>query len=151
MSTTASLLVAKDNPKNLRRLRIETGRGVQGSLTDLQSKKILQEVVAPYFQRDDFAGGLDPGVNTIMALLEKEQLPAPPATPSHSSSGDFANGLNLFLFFAFFIVAIWMNNRRGRGRLRSRGWGNSAGVILGGAIGNAIGNAANNRVGHSGV
>src|ERR1700712_3936265 len=37
------LIVAKDNPPALRRLRIEAGRGVQGTVTDAQSKRILQD------------------------------------------------------------------------------------------------------------
>ncbi|WP_036244988.1 YgcG family protein, partial [Massilia sp. BSC265] len=40
------LMVARDNPSSLRRLRIEAGRGVQGVLTDAQSKRILQDVIA---------------------------------------------------------------------------------------------------------
>ena len=45
------LMVARDNPSSLRRLRIEAGRGVQGVLTDAQSKRILQDVIAPHFRQ----------------------------------------------------------------------------------------------------
>ena len=45
------LIVARDNPSALRRLRIEAGRGVQGVLTDAQSKRVLQDVIAPHFAR----------------------------------------------------------------------------------------------------
>jgi uncharacterized protein len=48
------LLVARDNPKSLRRLRIEAGRGVQGVLTDAQSKRILQDTIAPHFRQKRF-------------------------------------------------------------------------------------------------
>ncbi|WP_028100610.1 TPM domain-containing protein [Pseudoduganella violaceinigra] len=70
------LVVAKDNPSALRRLRIEAGRGVQGTLTDAQSKRVLQDVIAPRFRQGDFHGGLEAGINAISALLEKEHLPA---------------------------------------------------------------------------
>jgi len=72
------LVVAKDNPSALRRLRIESGRGVQGTLTDAQSKRVLQDVIAPRFRQGDFYGGLMAGVNAIETLLDKERLPAPP-------------------------------------------------------------------------
>ncbi len=49
------LLVARDNPSALRRLRIEAGRGVQGVLTDAQSKRILQDVIAPHFRQDSIS------------------------------------------------------------------------------------------------
>ena len=52
------LLVAKDNSAASGRLRIETGRGVQGVLTDAQSKRVLQDVIAPHFRQGDFYGGL---------------------------------------------------------------------------------------------
>lgn len=72
------LVVAKDNPSALRRLRIEAGRGVQGTLTDAQSKRVLQDVIAPHFRQGDFYGGLAAGVSAIATLLDKERLPVPP-------------------------------------------------------------------------
>ena len=70
------LVVAKDNPSSLRRLRIEAGRGVQGTLTDAQSKRVLQDVIAPHFRQGDFYGGLAAGVSSIATLLDKEHFPA---------------------------------------------------------------------------
>jgi uncharacterized protein len=71
------LIVAKDNPKALRRLRIEAGRGVQGVLTDAQSKRILEDTIAPPFRKQDWYGGLHAGVSAIEVLLDKENLAAP--------------------------------------------------------------------------
>ena len=135
------LLVAKDNPKSLHRLRIESGRGVQGSLTDLQSKRILQEVVAPYFQRNDFDGGMQAGVSAIFTLLDREQLPAPPVVHRAAATPDtWSSALPFLLFIAFIALSIWLRNRQGRGALQSGGWGNGAGVILGSAISTDRGN-----------
>lgn len=72
------LVVARNNPSSLRRLRIEAGRGVQGTLTDAQSKRVLQDVIAPHFRQGDFYGGLAAGVSSIATLLDKEHFPAPP-------------------------------------------------------------------------
>ncbi|MFX8813037.1 TPM domain-containing protein, partial [Acinetobacter baumannii] len=63
------LIVARDNPKELRRLRIEAGRGVQGVMTDVQSKRILADIIAPHFKQNDFYGGLTAGVTAIMQVL----------------------------------------------------------------------------------
>ena len=71
------LIVAKDNPKALRRLRIEAGRGVQGALTDAQSKRILEDTIAPCFRKQDWYGGIHAGVGAIEVLLDQENLPAP--------------------------------------------------------------------------
>ena len=70
------LLVARDNPKALRRLRIEAGRGVQGVLTDAQSKRILEDTIAPHFRQNDYYGGLAAGVSAISNLLDQEKFPA---------------------------------------------------------------------------
>ncbi|XLZ73143.1 TPM domain-containing protein [Massilia sp. SR12] len=81
------LVVAKDNPSSLRRLRIEAGRGVQGTLTDAQSKRVLQDVIAPHFRQSDFYGGLAAGVSAIATLLDKERLPAPSGGTAAGQAG----------------------------------------------------------------
>jgi uncharacterized protein len=69
------LIVARDNPSALRRLRIEAGRGVQGVLTDAQSKRILQDVIAPHFREKHYYEGLVAGVGAISTLLNQERFP----------------------------------------------------------------------------
>lgn len=129
------LVVAKDNPPALRRLRIEAGRGVQGSLTDAQSKRILQDVIAPHFRQNDFYGGLAAGVSAITALLDKEQFPAPEGTTA--AEDEESDNISLALFFFFMILFMLMSRMQSRRYGRHRhGWGRSApGVILGGGFG----------------
>src|SRR2546430_11764919 len=87
-----------------RRMRIHTGRGVQGTLTDALSKRIVSDLVAPHFRDGDFAGGIEAGADAIMKAIEGESLPAP-HSPAHgkvdsvSSFGDLA-------FFALFAIPI---------------------------------------------
>lgn len=134
------LLVARDNTPALRRLRIEAGRGVQGSLTDAQSRRILEEVIAPHFRQNDFYGGLSAGVSAIAALIAKENLPAP-APRAQPPGGDEGLGswLPFLLFALFFIVPMFLRGGRRRSQLDGNGWGRNAGIILGSAIGNSIG------------
>jgi uncharacterized protein len=133
------LLVARDNTPALRRLRIEAGRGVQGSLTDAQARRILDGVIAPHFRQNDFYGGLSAGVSAIAALIDKENLPAPaPRTPQASADDGLASWLPFLLFALFFIVPIFMRGGR-RSRLSGNAWGRNAGIILGSGIGNSIG------------
>lgn len=63
--------------KNDRKLQILTGPGLQGSLTDAMSKRIIAETVAPKFRSGDFAGGIEQGVDKIIAVLQGEALPPP--------------------------------------------------------------------------
>ncbi|HVK94539.1 MAG TPA: TPM domain-containing protein [Noviherbaspirillum sp.] len=130
------IVVARDNPPALRRLRIEAGRGVQGSLTDAQSKRILQDVIAPHFRQNDFYGGLAAGISAIAALLDKESFPAPEAAAG-AAAEDEGDGFSLGLFF-FFMLLFLLLSRFGSSRRRAHrhGWGRSIpGVILGGGLG----------------
>jgi uncharacterized protein len=113
------LLVARDNPKALRRLRIEAGRGVQGVLTDAQSKRILQDTIAPHFRQNDYYGGLVAGVGAIAALLDQEKFPAPPAraqAPAAQASGDDGGGIGFALVMVvlglIFIASVFRRQRR---------------------------------------
>lgn len=63
------ILVARDNPGSLGRMRIETGRGVQGELTDAQSKRVLQDVIAPHFREEHYFKGLEAGIDAIARVL----------------------------------------------------------------------------------
>jgi uncharacterized protein len=91
------LIVAKDNPKALRRLRIEAGRGVQGVLTDAQSKRILQDAIAPYFRQQDWYGGVHAGVGAIAVLLDQASFMAPRRHTRSEMAG--------YIVLAFFAVA----------------------------------------------
>src|SRR5687767_3200422 len=88
-----------------RRMRIHTGRGVQGTLTDALSKRIVAEIVAPHFRAGDFPGGIAAGVDAILKAIEGEGLPAPSRKPTSAGPGgipDYAN----FLIVGFFLVPV---------------------------------------------
>jgi uncharacterized protein len=96
------LVVAKQE----RKIRIQTGRGVQGTLTDALSKRIVADIIAPRFRNGDFAGGLADGVDAIMKAIEGEQLPLPEKKRSHSAKVDAVSSYSDFLWIAFFLVPV---------------------------------------------
>ncbi|MDA4845395.1 TPM domain-containing protein [Hoeflea poritis] len=55
---------------NDRKLRIEVGYGLEGILTDVLSKLIIDEAIVPEFRAGDFPGGIQAGVDNIIAVLE---------------------------------------------------------------------------------
>src|SRR6516164_2965003 len=59
------LLVA---PKE-KRVRIEAGYGLEGTLTDALSKVIISNAIAPRFKTGDFNGGVSRGVDDIITVL----------------------------------------------------------------------------------
>jgi len=98
-----------------RRMRIQTGRGVQGTLTDALSKRIVSDVVAPHFRNGDFAGGIDAGVDAIMKAIEGESLPAPKPAPRGKvdSVASFGN-LAMFALFAIPVLGMVLRSMFGR-------------------------------------
>ncbi len=55
---------------NERKVRIETGRGLEGHLTDAMSRIIIENAILPQFRRGDFSGGIRDGVRDIKATIE---------------------------------------------------------------------------------
>ena len=88
-----------------RKVRIQTGRGVQGTLTDALSKRIVSEIVAPRFRAGDFAGGIDAGVDAIVHAIEGEDLSLPQVKIGTRSQGH-GSSLPDLLWIAFFAVPI---------------------------------------------
>ena len=54
---------------NQKRVRIEVGYGLEGTLTDALSKVIIANAIAPRFRTGDFAGGITRGVDDIIIVL----------------------------------------------------------------------------------
>jgi uncharacterized protein len=98
----AIFLVAKDDRKN----RIEVGYGLEGVLTDVTSRRILAEDVAPFFRNGQFAQGINAGVDRIIDVVNKgEPLPdSPAARPQRGSSGGFS--LDTLFLLVFVVVPV---------------------------------------------
>lgn len=54
---------------NERRVRVEVGYGLEGTLTDALSKVIITNAITPRFKTGDFAGGIARGVDDIITVL----------------------------------------------------------------------------------
>ncbi|GIL01514.1 MAG: hypothetical protein BroJett030_14130 [Alphaproteobacteria bacterium] len=59
------LLVARDD----RKVRIEVGYGLEGTLTDALAKLIIEETLVPAFRAGEFARGIAEGTDQIIAVL----------------------------------------------------------------------------------
>ena len=63
----ALLLVAKND----RKLRIQTGYGLEATLTDLQCSIIINNAIKPAFKSGKFYEGIDAGTNEMIAAINK--------------------------------------------------------------------------------
>ena len=53
-----------------RKMRIEVGYGLEGTLTDVAASRIIRNVMTPAFKNGDFDRGIEDGVAAIVAQLE---------------------------------------------------------------------------------
>jgi uncharacterized protein len=76
--------------KNDRKVRIEVGYGLEGTLTDVTASRIIREDIAPRFRDGKFAVGIEAGVDRIIAVVaEGKPPPARQATrPAQQTSFD---------------------------------------------------------------
>lgn len=114
------LLVA---PKE-KRVRIEVGYGLEGTLTDALAKVIITNAMAPRFKAGDFAGGIQRGVEDVITVLTTDASEwadrADLRTESEPDLFEQILPFLIFLIFVFVIVTIIRNNARG-GRIVQRG------------------------------
>lgn len=119
------LLVARDD----RKVRIEVGYGLEGSLTDAQSSWIIQNVITPAFRENNFYQGLNAAVDKIIAAASGENIPEYTPEENRRSGGvDYFDLLLLVLF-----APLWLASILGR----SKSWW--LGGVLGGIAGIIIG------------
>ena len=84
------ILVARDE----RRMRIEVGYGLEGVLTDAQSGRIIDHLMAPRFREGDFNGGVGAAVEAVSSAIRGE----PVALPEKSTRSEGVNpGAIIFL------------------------------------------------------
>ena len=96
----ALLLIAHND----RRLRIEVGYGLEGSLTDLTTGRIINHLIIPHFRQADFDQGAIAGVTAMIAAVQGEfSAEQTPVRGGHPTS-DEAGGLILFVLFTLFNI-----------------------------------------------
>lgn len=80
-----------------RKLRIEVGYGLEGTLTDAQSHYIIQNVILPRFREKQFEAGVVEGTDALLATLAGTYEPIPQSQPQETSDLEAALALGLFV------------------------------------------------------
>ncbi|MGC4060971.1 MAG: TPM domain-containing protein [Aquabacterium sp.] len=78
------LIVAKQD----RRVRIEVAKALEGAVPDLAANQIIERAIKPAFKAGDVAGGLNQGVDQLIARIQGENLPLPADTRARHSAND---------------------------------------------------------------
>jgi uncharacterized protein len=99
-----------------RKLRIVTGRGMEATITDAISKRIINTILKPYFQAGQFYQGLDEATSEIMRRASGE------FEADASSEGDGSIIPFLVIILIVIIFLIIASKRGGGGRNGGRGF-----------------------------
>jgi len=109
-----------------RKVRIETGYGVEGAVPDAIANRIIDEIIVPNFREGHYYEGLDEAVNAIEKAAAGEYKAIPKKRRGKGGGSIFV------LIIVAIIVLSMINNRRGGGTTISRrGWG-GWGIPMGG-------------------
>lgn len=72
-----------------RRMRIEVGFGLEGTLTDLAAGRIIRNVITPHFREGDYDGGIETGVAALIGVLAGTGEPPADAEPAAEAPSGF--------------------------------------------------------------
>ena len=99
---------------NERKVRIEVGYGLEGTLTDALSKIVIANAIAPRFKAGDFGGGVERGVDDIVTILTTDaaEWQKRPQVREEPSGFDQLLPLLIFGLVIFIIVRSMAGPRR---------------------------------------
>lgn len=132
--------------KNERRVRIEVGQGLEGVMPDIYARRIVSDVMIPFFRQNIPSQGVVQGVDRIIEVIQKgEGVPEKKIRKS-----PFEKYKSLFIII--FLLVIFSLNIFTRNSRRFGGWGGGwgGGGFGGGGFGGGGGGWSGGGGGFSG-
>jgi uncharacterized protein len=110
-----------------KKIRIEVGYGLEGAITDVQSKDIIENDLKPAFRANNFYGGINKAVDDLSKAAVGEYK-----VKRNKSSGNSGGSILGFIIILFVVLMIVGNSGRGGGggMMSRRGFGNIAETLL---------------------
>jgi uncharacterized protein len=114
-----------------RKARFEVGYGLEGTITDAISSRVIREQLAPAFQQGQYGRGLSAAADAIIARIKGGEAAVPPmqrpgAGSQQSGGEEIGLGTAMVILFVILFVIVPMFSR---GRRRGGGCG-GAGCLL---------------------
>ncbi len=103
---------------------IQTGYGLEGALPDATCFDITHNIIAPFFKKNDYTGGLQAGVTAMMQAVRGEYKGTGKTTREEAGA---PQGLPVGLIIFFVLVAIIILSSRSSKRKVRRGYGYNRG------------------------
>ncbi|ASZ10968.1 TPM domain-containing protein [Chitinophaga pendula] len=112
-----------------RRVRIETGYGMEGAIPDAIANRIIDQIIKPQFRDGHYYQGLDDAIDVIAKAAAGEYKGIPRKPKSIGGGG-------VFVIIIIIIIILAISNNRGGGggtTINRRGWGGW--IPIGGGFG----------------
>ena len=100
-----------------RRIAINTGYGIESTLTDGLSRRIIENVIIPEFKSGDYYAGLDKGADAIFQVLTGQFQ----EDRSFDKNGKFPFGAILPIVIFIIVMIILASRNKGKGGGGNRG------------------------------
>jgi uncharacterized protein len=113
--------------KNDRKVRLEVGYGLEGSLTDVTSRRIIAEDIAPRFREGNFAAGLNAGIDRVIEVVTKGEPLSPPPVAKREQRGIGGIDFGTMALLLFLVVPI-------AGAVLRSMFGRFLGSVVGGGV-----------------
>ncbi len=120
---------------NDRKLRIEVGYGLESILTDLKCNYIINKLIVPFFKKGDYPGGIKKGLETIVAIVNKDFDISPEELKKYKNDSDEGGswvGLIFFLLCMIFVGVVPGGSGGGGGFSSGGGFSGGGGSFGGG-------------------
>jgi uncharacterized protein len=112
-----------------RKMRIEVGYGLEGSITDARSRLITSELMKPRLKNGDYAGAVDAAVNAMMNFARGESYKGSRRTVAEANAFTSVGCWFPIIFFlalvGFIVFMVTYGRKRGWVTTSGSGWSSS--------------------------
>jgi len=111
----------ENNDPRKRAIRIQVGYGLEGSITDVMSRRIISQKLGPKFQEGKYGEGFNDAIDMIAAIIGGEFV-----NDGQSEGGS----IPWWLIILFFVLFFWFVAKFGKDS-KNYGGSNHSGPIIG--------------------
>ncbi|MFN0049159.1 MAG: TPM domain-containing protein [Cytophagales bacterium] len=116
-----------------RKIRIQVGYGLEATVTDSYSKRIIEEVMKPAFRNQQYYEGLDEATNYLISALSGQ-------FKGDGGAKGKLSGKSILIFLAILFGIFWLLSKfgGGGGTNYNRGGGSGMSLLTGMLLGSAL-------------
>jgi uncharacterized protein len=103
-------------------IRIEVGTGLEGQINDGRAGRVIREIIAPAFQRNNYGVGITQALVQLMSWVEPSFTPTAQDSPLLNENGDRGSRVLFYLVMFIVLSLISAASSRNQRRLYKRGY-----------------------------